>query len=284
MLDVRQARAHPRLRGVVLGYRQRLGDIGSSDRPKLLLARPTQFLELYLGDPYRVRPVGARFNAAPQSVVVAPTTATTHELVYAGFVDTFTILFQPTGMARLFGADMSVVGGHGEAAELLPRALLRDLEENLRSAGGFRARVAAANQWLDRRLDQARAPDPIDAIAFALARSNGALSVAAAADRAGLSARHLQRRFVRDVGLTPKLYARLSRFSAAMTACTTAPTRNLADVAAAFGFADQAHFAREARFFAGRPPSALTKSPNALIGAPDVLESDSSKPAVLEAR
>ena len=284
MLDVRQARAHPRLRGVVIGYRQRVGDIGSKDQPKLLLARPTQFLELYLGDPYCVRAIGGRFRLASQAVIVAPTTATTHELVYAGYVDTFTILFQPTGMSRLFGLDMSVIGGHGEAIELLPRALLKDLEQNLRAAGGFSARVAAANQWIDQRLDDARAPDMIDAIAHAVAKSHGGLPVATAAASAGLSTRHLQRRFVRDVGLSPKLYARLSRFSAAMTACMGAQPQNLADVAARFGFADQAHFAREARFFAGRPPSALAKSPNALIAAPSVLESETSKPAALEAR
>jgi AraC-like DNA-binding protein len=79
-------------------------------------------------------------------------------------------------------------------------------------------------------------------------------SVAAVARRANLSHRQLQRLFARDIGMPPRSYLRLLRFRAALSAMRDHP--NLADAAAAEGYADQAHMAREFRSFAGLAPSA----------------------------
>jgi len=79
-------------------------------------------------------------------------------------------------------------------------------------------------------------------------------SVGAVARRAGLSHRQLQRAFERDFGLPPRSYLRLLRLKDALAEVGDHPT--LADAAAAQGFADQAHMAREFRSLAGVPPSA----------------------------
>ena len=78
-------------------------------------------------------------------------------------------------------------------------------------------------------------------------------SVAAIARRTGLSYRKLQRDFRRDFGMPPRSYLRLLRFRSAMTGVQEHST--LADAAAAEGYADQAHMAREFRSLAGVPPS-----------------------------
>lgn len=83
----------------------------------------------------------------------------------------------------------------------------------------------------------------------------GAGSVAEIAGRAGLSHRQLQRVFARDTGMPPRSYLRLLRFRQAL-AEVQARAETLADTAAARGYADQAHMAREFRTLAGLPPSA----------------------------
>jgi AraC-like DNA-binding protein len=79
-------------------------------------------------------------------------------------------------------------------------------------------------------------------------------TVAEIAARAGLSHRQLQRRFERELGMPPRVYLRLVRFRGAMYA-VQAGAAPLADTAAARGYVDQAHMAREFRELAGMAPS-----------------------------
>ena len=67
----------------------------------------------------------------------------------------------------------------------------------------------------------------------------------------GMSPRTLQRWFARHVDLPPRAYLRLLRFQKAFEQVPGADS--LADHAAAQGFADQAHMAREFRELAGVP-------------------------------
>lgn len=66
-----------------------------------------------------------------------------------------------------------------------------------------------------------------------------------------MAPRTLQRWFARHVGLPPRRYLRLLRFHKAFEQVPEQPS--LADHAAAQGFADQAHMAREFRAMAGVP-------------------------------
>lgn len=73
-----------------------------------------------------------------------------------------------------------------------------------------------------------------------------------------MSPRTLQRWFERNVGLPPRRYLRLLRFN---TAFEQVPGEtNLAGHAAAHGFADQAHMAREFRSLAGVPAKQARRS------------------------
>lgn len=79
-------------------------------------------------------------------------------------------------------------------------------------------------------------------------------SVGEIAARTGLPHRRLQRIFARELGLAPRTYLRLLRFRAALRDIQQG-TGSLADTAAARGYADQAHMARDFRDLAGLPPS-----------------------------
>jgi AraC-like DNA-binding protein len=76
-------------------------------------------------------------------------------------------------------------------------------------------------------------------------------SVEAMSAATGMSPRTLQRWFARHVGLPPRRYLRLLRFQKAFEEVPGADS--LAGHAAAQGFADQAHMAREFRQMAGVP-------------------------------
>jgi AraC-like DNA-binding protein len=86
----------------------------------------------------------------------------------------------------------------------------------------------------------------------------GAGSVAAMGRTTGMSPRSLQRWFARNVGIPPRQYLRLLRFQKAFEQMPSAAS--LADHAAAQGFADQAHMARDFREMAGVPATKARRS------------------------
>jgi len=130
------------------------------------------------------------------------------------------------------------------------------LAERLSDARDAPARFAVLDEVLRRGVAAAAPPAQPDVErAWRLLRATGGrIRVGALADALGCSRRHLVNRFAREVGVPPKVAARLVRFEAARARLGTVP---LARLATEHGYADQAHLAREFRALAGVPPTAF---------------------------
>jgi transcriptional regulator GlxA family with amidase domain len=87
-----------------------------------------------------------------------------------------------------------------------------------------------------------------------LCQSDGRLRVDELARDAGYSRRHLTARFRAEYGLAPKTAARVMRFERARALVARPEPPALARIAAACGYADQAHMNREWRALAGASP------------------------------
>ena len=257
MFAIRTARAHPRLRQVATSFVERRGRSERFAIIRPLHARPDLFCEFYFREPYRGGTVGGAFDEAPPSVLVGPTTRPGAILGVAGEVENFTIRFTPTGLSRLFGVPMGLVVDRAVAPSDLSARRFAALENRLRGAPTFEARVALAEKWIAEMLDHARPHGAADHAARLIARARGRVSMDGLAAHTGLSSRQMQRRFIEDVGMTPKLYARLHRFTAAIEMRQAAPCRSWADIALASGFSDQAHLANECRRLADLTPNSL---------------------------
>jgi AraC-like DNA-binding protein len=140
-----------------------------------------------------------------------------------------------------------------------------------RFADRLRARLYEAASWdqrfniLDReigaRIERARQPPaPIARAWRQLAMTGGNARISELAEGASWSERHFARQFCEHIGLTPKAFARILRFSRAVRLARTGGGGNLAAVAQVCGYYDQAHLAADFRVFAGVTPSALLKS------------------------
>jgi AraC-like DNA-binding protein len=74
-----------------------------------------------------------------------------------------------------------------------------------------------------------------------------------------LSERGFQRRFNQHVGISPKLFSRVCKFQAALGQLKNNNYANLSDVAFDNGYADQSHFIRSFKEFAGFSPYQFQK-------------------------
>lgn len=86
-----------------------------------------------------------------------------------------------------------------------------------------------------------------------------AWSVGSVRDQIGISAQRFIEVFRTEVGLSPKVFARLARFRRVLGCIDTAEDVDWAEVAVAAGYFDQAHLIRDFRQFAGVTPSAYLR-------------------------
>ncbi|WP_034263475.1 helix-turn-helix domain-containing protein [Actinospica robiniae] len=104
---------------------------------------------------------------------------------------------------------------------------------------------------------RAESTDPL--ISALTAQAQAGQPVAEMAHRAGLSQRQLLRRCLPAFGYGPKTLARILRVQRALALARSTQRPRFADVAAATGYADQAHLAREIRALTGQPLGAAVK-------------------------
>ena len=102
----------------------------------------------------------------------------------------------------------------------------------------------------------------LDAIA-AMLDDRSLVRVAQVEERIGIGTRTLQRLFERYVGVTPKWVLSRYRMHDVVTDLDAGYGGSLADLAAKYGWFDQAHFTREFTDLVGMPPSAYQQGPTA---------------------
>ncbi|MFE2414552.1 helix-turn-helix domain-containing protein [Kitasatospora sp. NPDC059408] len=167
------------------------------------------------------------------------------------------IAVHPLAARALFGVPAGELAGIDLPAEDVLGRLAPHLQERLRAAATWDERFALLDGALLRAArPSGRVPPEVCWAWQALRRSGGGLAVATLARETGWSARHLQERFRRETGLTPKAAARVIRFDRARHLLAGGAPPRLAELAARCGYFDQAHLAREFRALAGAAPSA----------------------------
>lgn len=133
-----------------------------------------------------------------------------------------------------------------------------ELVDRLGSAGTWPERFGILDDVLGRRPADAHPPKPPVARAWRrLADTAGEIRIDALAGEVGLGRRELGERFRSELGLSPKVAARVLRFDRAWRRLRAAPRSSLAELAAAFGYYDQAHMTNEWRELAGHAPASL---------------------------
>jgi AraC-like DNA-binding protein len=186
-----------------------------------------------------------------------------------------TFRLMPVGMPMLglrirTGAAPAVLGI--SLPELEPRPLSirmlwgrhgSELDEQLSAESRPTILAAILQRSLRRRLDKADRLDSVVLTAVERLRRSQNVTVRRLASDAGLCERHLRRRFERNVGMSIKQYARITRFQSLLDAVRMHQRRcgpispGWAELAADYGYADQAHLIREVRAFAGLSPTEL---------------------------
>ncbi|RPF33661.1 helix-turn-helix protein [Streptomyces sp. TLI_185] len=259
------ARPDGRLRPAVISYR---GIRLALDRPRRRLEAPIGAATLMLGfeQPVTVTRAG-RPPVTLVSLFAGPTT-TPAVGEHGGRLSGIEVLMMPWAAFTLFGTPLYELIDRTIVPDDLPHALgTRRAGDRRNTIGELSAALAAVPTWEQRfgllddvlvRWSQAGTPSSVRVVRAwsELVRTWGAVPVRSLADEVGWSVRQLENRFREQIGLGPKVAARVLRLQRARR--LLAQGRGQAETAAICGFYDQAHLSGEFRAMTGCTPREFT--------------------------
>jgi AraC-like DNA-binding protein len=181
-------------------------------------------------------------------------------IVHDGNQHGLAIQLTPMGARVLFGLPGGALAGAVVDLEDLLGSHARELYDRTAAAPTWDTRFDILDDVLARaarrRLEDP--PEPPSEVVRAwrrLVATAGAVGIGELAADVGWSRRHLSEKFRVEVGLSPKVAARVLRFERARHLLSMPTRPGLAAVATACGYYDQAHFTREWGELAGCTPT-----------------------------
>jgi AraC-like DNA-binding protein len=211
---------------------------------------------LHLGAPFDVLHDDGRIERQPRLIFAGQLTSPL-VLRPSGAISVVGIRFRADGAPAFIDIPQHRLAGHTLDLRELSRPLADRLLDACAGQPTLAHAVRSVASCLERVLDDSRIDRHVRASVNAICRQRGIASVRDAAALTGISRRHLERRFQDVVGLSPKRFARITRFQHALQIFERGTSgRRGAVTAAACGYADQAHFIREFGELAGCSPEA----------------------------
>ena len=179
----------------------------------------------------------------------------TYADMHFGKLDLIIVVFQPMGAKVFFSMPMNELSGQNIAIDALSDPHIMELEDRLMNIADNHTCVHQIEQFLLKRLYQfeeynyKRLASAIRAINY---REN---NVSALAHEACLSQKQFKRIFTDYVGLNPKEFLQIARFTKTTHALQTEPPISLNELAYKYGYYDRSHLIKDFRAFSGYTPT-----------------------------
>lgn len=218
---------------------------------------PFQSILFYCNNPISMREPGKQdFNGQPDVVLLGSqfsrVSIKVHQQLRAIRVD-----FYPGAVFRLLGIPMHEMLDRGFDALDFFGAEIREVNEKLKNLEDLDDGKDVVEQFLLKKAETLKEILPFDKALKQLLNHSGNLTVEKTASHACLSLKQFERKCIERIGLPPKTYARILRFSKAYRLHESLPQLSWTAIAHTAGYYDQMHMIRDFRVFAGVNPTAI---------------------------
>ena len=257
-MEYREWPAHPALRPFVRAYWALQGRGGDAPPQPVL---PDGSTELVVHRLHGFRRHTARDVALQSQRLFVGQMREPVVLEAGGDADVVGIRFRPHGAFALLEWPQHLSADAIPEVDALEMRWLSQATRRAQSAPTPQEALRLLEEALLLRLPARRRPVDarVSAVVAAIERAAGDLRIEEAAVQAGTSRRHLERLFVEQVGMGPKMLARLFRFQAAAARVVGEPAAALASVSGDSGYFDQSHMIRDFMAFSGTSPDDLRR-------------------------
>jgi AraC-like DNA-binding protein len=166
----------------------------------------------------------------------------------------FSLKFQPWTLRKLFEIKISDYTNKVLLLETEKNPILSAIKKLAIQPILFDEKVQAIENLLLKTLNLKKEASNGERAIQLILRENGAINLQDLYNKTGISERSLERYFKEYIGLSPKFYCRIIRFSYIFSLVNQG-TINWSDVSFHAGFYDQSHFIKNFKEFTGEEPS-----------------------------
>jgi len=210
------------------------------------------------------------FDKQPLTVLVGPqysrVNVKVHHQLRAIRVD-----FLPGGLFHLLGIPMHELFDEGFDALDFFGAEMRVINEQFQNVSNLELGKNIVEKFLLTRITNPKEILPFDSAMLMLLNCNGTMAIEKTAAFSCLSLKQFERKCKERIGMTPKMYARILKFSKAYRLHEASPQLSWINIAYQAGYYDQMHMIRDFKIFAGVNPSVIEQQ---LLSTPLRMQKD----------
>jgi AraC-like DNA-binding protein len=171
-----------------------------------------------------------------------------------GCVGVFSVRFHPHGLRPFIDVDLAEISNANIPLKEIWGAAGDELEDQVLNAGSNEQRVQIIERFLRERMLRKPIATAVQNGLVMIDRKKGILPIHELSLELNIGQRQFERQFLSAVGLTPKQYARITRFQHTLFLAGQNRFHSLTELAYSAGFYDQAHFIKDFRELSGLSP------------------------------
>jgi len=218
---------------------------------------PFQSLIFYCNNPASMGRTGdGSFEKQPLTVLIGPQFSRVDIKVH-NRLRSIRVDFRPGGLYRMLGIPMHQLFDDGFDAFDFFGAEMRSINDQLQHIPGLEEGKNIVESFLLRHSKGLKELLPLDSALHLLLHNNGNLSMEKVASLSCLSLKQFERKCKERIGMNPKMYARILKFSKAYRIHEASPQMSWTKIAYEAGYYDQMHMIRDFKVFAGVNPSVI---------------------------
>jgi AraC-like DNA-binding protein len=211
-----------------------------------------------LGDDIKRYTSETEFIIQPRAMILGQTTDAFY-IEPTGYVNTFAVRFYPYGFANFVTTPIKNLANKETSLDLLFEGKsVKELEENIIRATDVKQRIEIIENFLlDRLNDKATVDNIVKSTVDAILLTRGSTSINTLLKADLSKRRQLERKFFKQVGMSPKQLGKVIRLQTALKMLLNRQNESLTEIAYESEYYDQAHFIKDFKEFTGTNPKSF---------------------------
>jgi hypothetical protein len=255
-MDYQTFQPHPDLEAIVKCYWTLEVPAGMNDEKQRIVPDGCIEMAFILGEDIQRYTSETDFILQPRAMILGQITAPFF-IRPAGYVNTFAVRFYPYGFANFVDTPLKELSDKETPLELLfGTKAARELERQIAEATGTRERIERVEHFLSGALRSKTTMDKIVRTTIdTLVSTSGNSPIHSILKNDPSKRRQLERKFARQIGMSPKQLGKVIRLQAALKMLLGTGSEKLTAIAYETEYYDQAHFIRDFKEFTGTTPT-----------------------------